>query len=251
MGQVGTAIRWRAGVQLKDYSLLSSSGQNFLLFLKNPNKTSSPWHTHTHLPLTLADRKNCSRESGFREPEGIRGQDKPFCPTPLVSEWVSVCACVCARARARSVLSDSCSPMDCSPSGSSVNGIFQASTGAGCDFLLQGIFSTQGSNPCLLCPLQRQQFLQPTSPHPKYSFKQMHSTRAMMNTEQCKVMAWTVAKGGHIGEVCFSFLKEFSRPSGELPFLSLVLLNLLLDFSRNRAWGVTIFRCPQKRNAKG
>ena len=104
MGQVGTAIRWRAGVQLKDYSLLSSSGQNFLLFLKNPNKTSSPWHTHTHLPLTLADRKNCSRESGFREPEGIRGQDKPFCPTPLVSEWVSVCACVCARARGQSCL---------------------------------------------------------------------------------------------------------------------------------------------------
>ena len=40
--------------------------------------------------------------------------------------------------------------MDCSPPGSSVHGILQASTGVGCHFLLQGIFLTQGSNPGLL-----------------------------------------------------------------------------------------------------
>ena len=29
-------------------------------------------------------------------------------------------------------------------------------TGVGCHFLLQGIFSAQGSNPCLLCLLHQQ-----------------------------------------------------------------------------------------------
>ena len=43
-----------------------------------------------------------------------------------------------------------CNPMDCSPSGSSVHGIYQARTLEwGCHFLLQGIFPTQGSNLCL------------------------------------------------------------------------------------------------------
>ena len=43
-----------------------------------------------------------------------------------------------------------CSPMDSSPSGSSVPGILQARiTGVGCHFLLQGIFPTQGLNPGL------------------------------------------------------------------------------------------------------
>ena len=42
-------------------------------------------------------------------------------------------------------------PMDCSLPGFPVHGIFQARvTGVGCHCLLQGIFPTQGSNPCLL-----------------------------------------------------------------------------------------------------
>ena len=40
-----------------------------------------------------------------------------------------------------------CDPMECSPSGSSVQGILQA---VGCHALFQGIFPTQGSNPHLL-----------------------------------------------------------------------------------------------------
>ena len=40
-----------------------------------------------------------------------------------------------------------CDPMDCSPPGSSIHGIFQASVD--CHFLLQGIFLTQGLNPGL------------------------------------------------------------------------------------------------------
>ena len=44
-----------------------------------------------------------------------------------------------------------CNPVDCSPPGSSVYGISQAGEiGAGCHFLLQGIFLTKWLNPCLL-----------------------------------------------------------------------------------------------------
>ena len=42
-------------------------------------------------------------------------------------------------------------PMDYNPPGSSAHGIFPGKNiGAGCHFLLQGIFLTQGSNPRLL-----------------------------------------------------------------------------------------------------
>ena len=44
-----------------------------------------------------------------------------------------------------------CDPMGCSPPGSSVHGDSPGkNTGVGCHALLQGIFPTQGSNPCLL-----------------------------------------------------------------------------------------------------
>ena len=44
-----------------------------------------------------------------------------------------------------------CDPMDCSPPGFSVHEDFPGkNTGVGCHALLQGIFSTQGSNPSLL-----------------------------------------------------------------------------------------------------
>ena len=40
-----------------------------------------------------------------------------------------------------------CDPMDCNPPGSSVHWDFPGkNTGVGCHFLLQGIFSTEGSN---------------------------------------------------------------------------------------------------------
>ena len=48
-----------------------------------------------------------------------------------------------------------CDPTDCSPPGFSVHGISQARI-LGCPFLLQGIFPTQGLNPCLLCLLHWQ-----------------------------------------------------------------------------------------------
>ena len=43
-----------------------------------------------------------------------------------------------------------CNPVEPSLPGSSVRGIFWASTEAGCNFILNGIFSTQEPNLCLL-----------------------------------------------------------------------------------------------------
>ena len=57
-------------------------------------------------------------------------------------------ACVHAQLPSRVWLF--CSPMDCTPPGSSVHDFPGKNTGVGCHFLLQGIFPTQGSNPCLL-----------------------------------------------------------------------------------------------------
>ena len=57
-------------------------------------------------------------------------------------------------------------PMHRSPRGSSVHGILQARMldGVGCHALLQGIFPTQGSNPCLLCLLHWQMGSLPPAP---------------------------------------------------------------------------------------
>ena len=44
-----------------------------------------------------------------------------------------------------------CNCMDCSPPGSSIHGILQATHGVGCHALLQGIFQTQAWNLHLLC----------------------------------------------------------------------------------------------------
>ena len=43
-----------------------------------------------------------------------------------------------------------CDAKDCSPPGSSAHGILQENSGVGIHSFLQGIFPTQGSNPCLL-----------------------------------------------------------------------------------------------------
>ena len=54
-----------------------------------------------------------------------------------------------------SVTSDSCSPMDCSLPGLCPWDSPGKTTGVGCDFLLQGIFPTQGLNPGEFCLLNR------------------------------------------------------------------------------------------------
>ena len=57
-----------------------------------------------------------------------------------------------------------CYPIDCSPPGSSVHGGSPGkNTGVGCHALLQGIFPTQRSNPCLLHLLHWQEGSSPLS----------------------------------------------------------------------------------------
>ena len=61
-------------------------------------------------------------------------------------------------------------PMDCSPPGSSIHGNSPGkNTGVGCHALLQGIFPTQWSNPCLLCLLNWQPGSLPLAPPRKPS----------------------------------------------------------------------------------
>ena len=83
-------------------------------------------------------------------------------PTRLPRPWILQntgvgCHCLlqCMKVKSESEVAQSCRTlchaMDCSLPGSSVHGILQARiTGVGCHALLQGIFLTQGSNPCLL-----------------------------------------------------------------------------------------------------
>ena len=63
-----------------------------------------------------------------------------------------------------SAASDPCDPLDCSPPGSSVHRILQARIPGGLPFLLQGIFPTQGLNPCVLCFLHWQAGSLPLAP---------------------------------------------------------------------------------------
>ena len=64
---------------------------------------------------------------------------------------------VCVGAKLLQSCLTLCSPMDCSPLGSSVHGDPPGmNTGVGCHALLQGIFPTQELNQHLLCLLHRQ-----------------------------------------------------------------------------------------------
>ena len=80
---------------------------------------------------------------------------------PDLCVCVCVCVCVCARVRTCLVtgsLPTLCDPIGCTPPGSSVHWDSPGkNTGACCHLLLQGIFSTQGLNPRLLCLLHWQE----------------------------------------------------------------------------------------------
>ena len=73
-----------------------------------------------------------------------------FKQTSLRKTWQSLALCcvLCLVIQSHPTL---CDPTDYSPLGSSVHGDYPGkNTGVGCQALLQGIFSTQGSNPVLL-----------------------------------------------------------------------------------------------------
>ena len=86
---------------------------------------------------------------------------------PDYSLWLSFGATVMQKEeRGVQLCPTPCDPLDCSPLGSSVHEMFSGkNTGVDCHFLLQGIFPTQGSNPCLLHLLhQRVDSLPPVAP---------------------------------------------------------------------------------------
>ena len=78
-------------------------------------------------------------------------------PFPILNQSVVILFC----AKSLQWYLTLCNPIDCNLPGSSVHGILQGilentrykNTGVGSHFLLQGIFSTQGLNPHLLCLL--------------------------------------------------------------------------------------------------
>ena len=72
---------------------------------------------------------------------------------------------VCFYAKSLQSCPTVCDPMDCSPPGSSVHGDSPGkNTGVGCHTLLQGVFLTQGFNPCLLRLLHWQAGSLPLAP---------------------------------------------------------------------------------------
>ena len=76
---------------------------------------------------------------------------------------VCMCMCVCTLAQSCLIL---CSPMDCSPPAPLSMGFPRQEywSGVGCHFLLQRIFLTQESNPCLLSLLHWQVDSLPLTP---------------------------------------------------------------------------------------
>ena len=81
-----------------------------------------------------------------------------------------------------------CNPMDCSPPGSSIHGDSPGkTTGVGCHALLQGIFRTQGSNPCLLHLLHWQAGSLPLTPPEKSSPTPRNKTKLSFTD----LIAWT------------------------------------------------------------
>ena len=90
--------------------------------------------------------------SYFHPISASQGSDDPWNPvinTGVKRVW-NITETAFALSSVQSCLT-LCNPLDCSLPGSSVHGIFLGkNTRVSCHFLLQGIFPTQGSNPCLL-----------------------------------------------------------------------------------------------------
>ena len=93
---------------------------------------------------------------------------------PVAEEYSIVYFCLRSVTQSCPTL---CGPRDCSPSASSVHGIFQARIlGRVCRFLLQGIFQTQGSNSHLLHILHWQASSLPLTPPGKPHILFIHSS---------------------------------------------------------------------------
>ena len=114
--------------------------------------------------------------------------------------------CVCAPSFSCVWL---CDPMNCSPPGSSVQGIVQQECWSGCHFLLQGIFLTQGLNLCLLRVLHWQaDSLPPRATWEALNYKWVQS-------QKCARICVCGPEKGLINGGCFpfGFLKRYFRTS--------------------------------------
>ena len=83
----------------------------------------------------------------------------------ITNVCVCVCVCVCMLSSVQL-----CSPMDCSPLGSSINGIFQARILQWVAITTQGLFLTQRSHPHVLSLLHWQADALPLVPPGNYSW---------------------------------------------------------------------------------
>ena len=105
-------------------------------------KDSEAWHAEVHgvaefRHSLVPERQHLGSEKKAKETVGTM-----WCQHAYLKNKYSVCAQSCLTL---------CIPMDYSPPGFSYPWNFPVkNTGVGCHFLLQGIFPTQGSNPCLL-----------------------------------------------------------------------------------------------------
>ena len=94
-----------------------------------------------------------------------------------------------------------CNPQGLLPPGFSVCWVFQAKiTGIGCHFLLQGIFLTQGSNPCILCPLHWQAdsspLVPPGKPHTRWRSHNSWRWDCSTNRCGCSPLSWWILSWG-------------------------------------------------------
>ena len=95
-----------------------------------------------------------------------------------------------------------CDPKNCSPPGSSVHGILQARILEWVATLfLQGVFLTQGSNPRLLCLLQRQAGSLPLASPGKSNI--IHT--ALYKSKQCSIVTW-LTYSLRLGAFVFCFI---------------------------------------------
>ena len=117
---------------------------------------------------------------------------------------------LCMHAKSLQSCPTLCNPMDCSLTGSPVHGILRPwdppgkNTRVGCRFLLQGIFSTQGSNVHLLCLLHWQVGSLPLTP-PIYCFSYsdfLPSYTIPLSYSKCPFV--------FTGTVCFCFCSAVS-----------------------------------------
>ena len=152
MWRKGNPLALVVGMQIDTTTLKNSMEIPFKTQNKNTKWLSDP--TIGHIPEKIKIQKTHMNPNVHSNTiYNCQDIEAPRCP--LIDEWIKNLWSIhtmeyCVHAQLLSCVA-LCNPMDCSLPGSSVHGIFPGKNiGEGCHFLLQGIFSLQGSNLCLL-----------------------------------------------------------------------------------------------------